>query len=210
MAELWSISSLTRGWYDTRAKHPYRVVRPGKPRPRDRIAYNSLYPYRRTLSQWIQPSTVSNLPLPVSSVRLSFAPSLSSTLSSLLCVMYRSMLGHVCPYSRVSVFTLVHAWLCVQKLFRPTMTGSSVLSLSLPLDRYKGANWQYRENARKLAGTTFNDVRKFVNARQKWSIISGRCLSVSRHIASRFMHFASPWNFAPRRCTRLIRSQWKL
>lgn len=101
MAELWSISSLTRGWYDTRAKHPYRVARPGKPRPRDRIAYNSLYPYQRTLSQWIQPSTVSNLPLPVSSVRLSFAPSLSSTLSSLLCVMYRSMLGHVCPYSRL-------------------------------------------------------------------------------------------------------------
>lgn len=206
MAELWSISSLTRGWYDTRAKHPYRVVRPGKPRPRDRIAYNSLYPYRRTLSQWIQPSTVSNLPLPVSSVRLSFAPSLSSTLSSLLCVMYRSMLGHVCPHSRLYTRRCVYR----SSFGRRWQAVACFLSLSLPLDRYKGANWQYRENAGKLAGTTFNDVRKFVNARQKWSIISGRCLSVSRHIASRFMHFASPWNFAPRRCTRLIRSQWKL
>lgn len=139
-------------------------------------------------------------------LRLSFAPSLSSTLSSLLCVMYRSMLGHVCPYSRLYTRRCVYR----SSFGRRWQAVACFLSLSLPLDRYKGANWQYRENARKLAGTTFNDVRKFVNARQKWSIISGRCLSVSRHIASRFMHFASPWNFAPRRCTRLIRSQWKL
>lgn len=40
--------------------------------------------------------------------------------------------------SRVSLFTLVHASLCVQKLFRSTMTGSSVLSLSLSLSLWTG------------------------------------------------------------------------
>lgn len=113
VAELWFISSLTPAWYGTRAKHPCRVARPGKPRPRDRIVYNSSILWSTV------PFTVNStfqrvrLPflilLPSPFVRLSFTLSLSSMLSppspcSVTCVRVRSRLVHACRRAHGSSF----------------------------------------------------------------------------------------------------------
>lgn len=135
IAELWFISSLTPAWYGTRAKHPCRVARPGKPRPRDRIAYNSSTPWSTvpfTVNSTFHPVS---LPLFSPSCALRLSVSLSPSLYPRCFLPFSSrysvsMFLHV--RSRVSVS--VHAWhthtrvvLCARKLFRSSATESGAV-----------------------------------------------------------------------------------
>ena len=132
---------------------------------------------RRSLSQWIQPSTLCLSPFS-HPLALSVCPSLFHPLStldafflSLRGTLYpcSSMFGHVCPcLFTPGTHTHTRRFVCTEAL--SVIGDREWCRTKVLIDNIS------RERAKIGRVTTFNDVRKFVNAGQKWSMMSGRRL----------------------------------